>query len=335
MGKDYTYLVRTMCATYNQENYIKDALNGFIIQETTFPVVYMIVDDASTDRTPEVIQKFMTENFDLQDASVAYDKDMDYGHVTFAPHKTNKNCYFAIVYLKENHYSQKKSRAQYLKQWMDTKYHAICEGDDYWIDPLKLQKQVDFLESHEEYDLCCASSRVYAQKSNCFKGTRGSAMCEKYYTIIQGYNDINTATVLVRTEVWEKCIKELSVQLPKELLFDTAYWYWFAFHDKTKYMPEQMSVYRVLENSASHTSDNENGMKMDLRFLRLKLEFLLRYPLSKGQDAVVDDLIHSIEGLCDYSRHLGGLNVRKTKTFRIGAKIKRMTMWRRKMMFSD
>lgn len=153
-GKD-GYLVRTICATYNHVSYIKDALNGFVMQRTSFPVVYTIVDDASTDNTAEVLRCFVSEHFNLDVDSVAYEKDTDYGHVTFAQHKTNKNCYFAVVYLKENHYSQKKSKAPYLTEWMDTKYIAICEGDDYWTDPLKLQKQVDYLESHPD---CCVCS---------------------------------------------------------------------------------------------------------------------------------------------------------------------------------
>lgn len=160
---DFQFLVRTYCATYNQDSYIKDALWGFVIQETNFPVVYMIVDDASTDCNAEVIREFVNENFELKNTLIAYEKDTDYGHVTFAQHKTNKNCYFAVIYLKENHYSQKKSQAPYLSEWMDTKYIALCEGDDYWTDPLKLQKQVDFLEEHPDYSLCCHRYKVYNQ----------------------------------------------------------------------------------------------------------------------------------------------------------------------------
>lgn len=154
------FLVRTHCATYNQEHYIKDALQGFVMQETTFPVVYTILDDASTDRNPVVIREFVNDNFNLLDNSVAYEKDTDYGHVTFAQHKTNKNCYFAVIYLKENLYRQKKSKAPYVKEWDDTKYIALCEGDDYWTDPLKLQKQVDFLEEHEEYGFVGTNVRI-------------------------------------------------------------------------------------------------------------------------------------------------------------------------------
>ncbi len=144
------------CMTYNQARYITDAMNGFCMQQTNFPFVCTIVDDASTDGEQEVIRQYLNDNFDLQDASIAYEKDEAYGHVTFARHKTNVNCYFAVVYLNENHYSQRKPKAPYLKEWTDNvKYIALCEGDDYWTDPLKLQKQVDFLEANEE---CCMTA---------------------------------------------------------------------------------------------------------------------------------------------------------------------------------
>lgn len=160
---DSKFLLRTYCATFNHENYILDALKGFAMQQTSFPFVCTIVDDASTDGTAAVIKKFVSENFSLDADSVGYEKDLDYGHVTYAQHKTNKNCYFAVIYLKENHYSQRKSKAPYLTEWMDTKYIAFCEGDDYWIEPLKLQKQVDFLERHPDYSLCCHRYKVYNQ----------------------------------------------------------------------------------------------------------------------------------------------------------------------------
>lgn len=151
MNKKNNFLVRVQCATYNHVHYITDALDGFCMQQTNFPFVCTIIDDASTDGEQEVIKKYIQEHFDIQDSSVAYEKDADYGNITFAQHKTNKNCYFAVICLKENHYSQKKSKKPYITEWADTKYEALCEGDDYWIDPMKLQKQVDFLEEHEDY----------------------------------------------------------------------------------------------------------------------------------------------------------------------------------------
>ena len=126
MANGSTFLVRTFCATYNHELYITDALLGFVMQQTSFPVVYTIVDDASTDKTAGTLKRFVNEHFDVGSGTSGYDKDTDYGHVTFAQHKTNKSCFFAVIYLKENHYSQKKSKAPYLTEWMDTKYVALC-----------------------------------------------------------------------------------------------------------------------------------------------------------------------------------------------------------------
>lgn len=154
MEQIYKYKVSTLCCTYNQEKYILDALNGFVLQELPFPAVFLIVDDASTDRTADVIRDFFNANFDLEDSSVAYEKHHDYGIVTYARHKTNRNCFFGVLYLKENHY-QKKPTTPYLSEWRDNaKYQAICEGDDYWTDPLKLQLQVAFMEKHPDHTMC-------------------------------------------------------------------------------------------------------------------------------------------------------------------------------------
>ena len=163
-------MVLTRCFTYNQANYITDAMNGFVMQQTNFPFVCTIVDDASTDGEQAVIREYVCANFDLQDISVAYEKDEEYGQITFARHKTNENCFFAVLYLKENHRSQKKSKLQYLNEWTDyAKYIALCEGDDYWTDPLKLQKQVDFLEGHKEYIMCSHNYIKYYENTNAFE----------------------------------------------------------------------------------------------------------------------------------------------------------------------
>ena len=163
MGVQNSFLVSVLCETYNQHAFISDAMNGFVMQQTDFPFVCTIIDDASTDGEQEVIRDFVFENFDTQDASIAYEKDLDYGHLFFAQHKTNKNCFFAVLLLKENHYSQKKPKRIYCKEWLDAKYIAMCEGDDYWTYPLKLQKQVCFLEEHPDYSLCCHRFKIYKQ----------------------------------------------------------------------------------------------------------------------------------------------------------------------------
>jgi len=163
------FFVRVTCMTYNQSTYITDAMNGFCMQQTNFPFVCTIMDDASTDGEQNVIKQYFRENFDVQNASVAYEKDTAYGHISYAQHKTNRNCFFAIIYLNENHYSKKKPKRLYLSEWLDTKYVALCEGDDYWTDPLKLQKQVDFMEMNADFSLCCHRYKIYYQNSDTWE----------------------------------------------------------------------------------------------------------------------------------------------------------------------
>ena len=165
--EDFNFLVRVSCMTYNQAHYIVDAMNGFCMQETSFPFVCTIVDDASTDGEQEVIQDYLNKYFIL-DGNEDYHHNETEDYVRFfARHKTNSNCYFVVVYLKYNHYSIKKPKAPYFKEWTNTKYVACCEGDDYWIDSKKLQMQVDFMESHPDYSLCC--HRIYKYDENLNK----------------------------------------------------------------------------------------------------------------------------------------------------------------------
>lgn len=154
------FLVRVSCATFNHEPFITDAMNGFAMQQTSFPFVCTIIDDASTDGTQDIIKNYLRDFFDLQDTMVSYEKETEYGQVIFSRHKTNKNCHFAVILLYENHYSQKKSKSPYIVDWGNTKYFAICEGDDYWTDPMKLQKQVDYMESHLDCTLCFHNAMV-------------------------------------------------------------------------------------------------------------------------------------------------------------------------------
>lgn len=142
--------------TYNQENYIEDTLNGFIDQQTTFPTLFIIVDDGSTDQTSAKIQRVFNECF-----NVLSQENNNYGRVLHGHHTLKKNCHFTVILLNENHYSTKKTKYPYIQPWEEgCKYISFCEGDDFWTDPLKLQKQVDFLEAHPDYNLVCHNWNV-------------------------------------------------------------------------------------------------------------------------------------------------------------------------------
>ena len=155
------HLVFVRCMTFNHEAYIKDALNGFAIQQTNFPFIVGIIDDASTDNTTSVINEFVKKNCIFNPETEV--RKEEYGTVLDVTHKDNPHCIFHIVYLKENHFGKKSKLPYFIEYENAAKYVAVCEGDDYWTDPLKLQKQVDFMEANPGYVLCCHRYKIYNQ----------------------------------------------------------------------------------------------------------------------------------------------------------------------------
>lgn len=148
--------VLVRCMTYNHEKYIEDALNGFIIQKTDFPFTVAIVDDASTDNNVTVIKEFISKNCNRTKNYIEEDKE--YGKVIQSQVTNNPNCHFYVILLNENHYSDPNKRAlrHFYYKFIENraKYIAMCEGDDYWTDSYKLQKQVDYMEVHPECSIC-------------------------------------------------------------------------------------------------------------------------------------------------------------------------------------
>ncbi|MBQ6204464.1 MAG: glycosyltransferase, partial [Prevotella sp.] len=135
------FKVCVYCSTFNQTSYIKDTMDGFCMQQTNFPFVCLIMDDASTDGEPEVLEAYLNDHFDTE-----WTKETDDYHLTVARHQENRNCYFAVYLLKYNHYTIKKRKLKYFREVADEiDYVAFCEGDDYWTDEHKLQKQADAL----------------------------------------------------------------------------------------------------------------------------------------------------------------------------------------------
>lgn len=308
MDDNYKFLVRAHCATYNHFAYIKDALNGFVMQQTNFPFVCTIIDDASTDGEQEVIKKFVNDNFDLQNSSVAYEKDTDYGHVTFAQHKTNRNCYFAVIYLKENHYSQRKSKAPYLTEWMDTKYIALCEGDDYWTDPLKLQKQVDFLEGHEDFAICFHEAKVFSQTEGRFvEDDIRQVPSETDIMELAKGNYIHTMTVVYRNNTLAtEDIKKVSGVVVGDYVCHMMN----AKYGRIKKLSDCMAVYRLNKESIW-------GMKDDFYRIPRWNEMLIR--LMPFFDAEVQNTLHDqyMQNCNDLIR-IGADQVRKSKAYRLG-----------------
>lgn len=157
---EYKYMVATRCFTYEHAPYIEDTLRGFIMQETTFPVVFLIVDDGSSDGEQDILYNWANTNLVAEEVKSLWRK-MSYGYLAEGKLIGNPNSSFVILLLTDNHYRMKKPKLPYLADWLRvSKYHALCEGDDYWIYPLKLQWQFDFMEHHPDYSMCFTNALV-------------------------------------------------------------------------------------------------------------------------------------------------------------------------------
>ena len=245
-NKDYKVLVR--CMTYNQSKYIEDALNGFAMQQTDFPFVCLVMDDCSTDGEQDVIKSWMARECDMEKAE---NLEIEKSFVTLVPHKSNMNCQFAFYFLKENLY-KKGGKAPMIAPWREhCEYEALCEGDDYWIDPLKLQKQVKFLDDNKEYSMCFHNARVHWADGHS-PDYPFAVLYDKDYNGVEIYKKwiVPTASVLLRINVYNSNIYN-EVRNDKKFVFgDTPLFVCCAEVGKVRGMSENMSVYRRIAGSA-------------------------------------------------------------------------------------
>lgn len=139
INQNNTPLVSICTLVYNHEPYLRECFEGFLMQKTDFAFEVLVHDDASTDNSVAIIREYTEKYPEI----------------------------FKPIYQKENQYSKGiKVSATYQFPRAKGKYIAICEGDDYWTDPLKLQKQVDFLEKNPKYVMCSHRLNVFKQKEN-------------------------------------------------------------------------------------------------------------------------------------------------------------------------
>lgn len=255
MDNKYVFMVQVSCMTFNHSPYIVDTMNGFCMQQTSFPFVCTIFDDFSTDGEQEEIKQYVKENFDLENEGIVRNEETDDYVLTFARHKTNLNCFFAVYYLKYNHYSIGKGyrKLDYCKELVEhAPYVALCEGDDYWIDSNKLQKQVDYLESHPGCGLVYTQAQQYDQETGVIiKGTAGQT---NFMDLLCVSNKVMTLTVMFRTALYSKCLKEFTLPIGYKC-YDIHFWLYISKHSDIHYIDEITAVYRILKNSASHNSD--------------------------------------------------------------------------------
>lgn len=230
-------LVSVNCATYNHEDYIAEAIEGFLLQKTNFEFEILIGEDCSTDGTREIVKEY-ANLFPSKIRLITSDQNVGAAENFYRLHQNSKG-----------------------------KYIALCEGDDYWLDPLKLQKQVDYMEQHPNCTLCFHNGEVLEANSNKLSRKIIPWLKEnrKYY---RRENAIYSAGEIALLGY----IPTASYLYPKHLLNNLPEWCFHsvvgdnviklitASHGYAYYMDEAMSVYRFgVPGSATTNWEKENN----------------------------------------------------------------------------
>jgi len=169
-------VVSVCCITYNQELYIEDALEGFLIQKTDFPFELIVHDDASTDKTVDIIREY----------AVAYPSIVK-------PILQSENQFSTNIHLpSKNTWTRAKGE-----------YIALCEGDDYWLSDNKLQKQIDFIRENPECSMIFHRAEMkmhggftsFEKQSKSFGKTK---VFDKSFLFYEGGSSAPTASLLFR-----------------------------------------------------------------------------------------------------------------------------------------
>lgn len=223
-------LVTIWCSAYNQQKYIAQAIEGFVMQKTNFPVEIYVHDDASTDDTANIIREYAVR------------------HSQIIP-----------ICLTENKFSVDKS---YLNRIMfekaKGKYIAMCEGDDYWTDSSKLQKQVDFLESDPDYSICFHNVKIIHEDGSREPHlSNANQKSTTTFADLAQRNYIHTVSCVFRND---------KTAMP-EWFYKMSAGDWVlhllnAEHGKIGYLDEVMAVYRVHQGGIwSMKKREENALK--------------------------------------------------------------------------
>lgn len=219
-------MVSIRCIAYNQEKYIRDALEGFVMQKTNFRFEVVVHDDASTDGTAAIIREYAEKYPDI----------------------------IKPIYETENQYSKHDgSLRRIMAEACTGKYIALCEGDDYWTEPLKLQKQVDFMESHPDYSMCFHDALLHwedgREEDHSFSNVK-----DRDYSGVEIFEKwiVPTASVLLRKDVYNSDIYIKAIKNPCFIYGDILIFLSCTKCGKVRGMSDCMSVYRKQENGVTY-----------------------------------------------------------------------------------
>ncbi len=258
-------IVTIICLTFNQEQYVRDCLEGFLSQQTTFPYEVLIYDDASTDSTPAIIREYVSKYPSI----------------------------FKPTFYTTNNYSQGLGFVGLYTGIKEAKgkYVAYCEGDDYWTDPHKLQKQVGFLDKNPQYVICAhetlVKNEVYptidGKLYSSFTNNMFVSTTKKHYTI----NDSFTGNIFhISSMMYRNHPFTLPSWLPSISACDMVLYMILAQVGDIYVLPGVMSIYRGHINSLTN-SKNEYSSAIKFHLLSIHiLRLVNRFFSRKYQETI-------------------------------------------------
>ena len=236
--------VSIVCTTFNHELFIKDALDGFIRQKTNFRYEIIVHDDASTDRTKEIVKQYAKK----------------YPHL------------IKTVFQSENQYSKGvKIFNTFILPLIKGKYVAFCEGDDYWSDSFKLQKQYDALEANQGVDICAHAHEVFDCRNKTYKIVRrrnDSCIIPVEEVIVSGGSFVATNSLVCR-----KLIFDNEPNFRKNCPYDYTLQVTGSLKGGMLYLNDIMSVYRYMAKG-SWSERIQRNKKMKKQHIKMWLNML-------------------------------------------------------------
>ena len=258
-------LVSIRCLVYNHAPYLRQCLDGFVMQKTNFAFEAIVHDDASTDESAAIIREYAAQ----------------YPHI------------IKPIYESENQYSKRDgsiSRIMDAAVHPDAKYIAMCEGDDYWIDPLKLQKQVDFLETHPEYGMCYTNFNVLEQKSGRITYSLFTTKPKEYPITYNSPEDFVLKKGYVCPPSWVYRKQCLPSDDERIVSCDGTFVLFTHFLCTTKVygMIDTTTTYRILSESASHSKNHDKLYARAKNLLNTQYKLIDYYHLSPNLKKVCE-----------------------------------------------
>ncbi len=287
-------MVTVFVLAYNHEKYIKNALDGFILQKTNFKYEVIVHDDASTDHTASIIKEYEEKYPDI----------------------------IKPIYQTENQYQKGVNKMKlFLLPKAKGKFIAFCEGDDYWSEPNKLQKQYEVMVKYPNCSICFHKTRIISENGNptnasfprCDKIKSGIIERNEYLSLVLYTQTLyqlqfHLSSIMIPIEIYKQYIYNLPSYRKEMDVGDLPLFLYMGLHGDAYYIDTEMSCYRSL----SVGSWNAQNQDITKKILHLEKEINGLQAFDKYSDYIVHESVEK------------GINNRRFAIYRISGNLTKM-----------